>query len=184
MSSLDLDTQLVQQMMRGDASALNVLYDKYTPVLYSVALRIVRDPAEAEEAIQDAWVYAWKKVHSFDASRGSLAGWLVMIARSRALDRYRSRLARRAAEETIEVEAAHADDPASLAEHRDLSERMRVALAELKPEQRRAIEVAFFEGLSHSQVARRLDKPLGTVKYWIREGLVQLSERLPKEGVS
>ena len=182
MNERDVDLSALRRMQAGDTSGLEELYDRYTGLLLGVTRRILRADHDSEEAVQEAWIYAWKSCGRFDAQRSSVAGWLVMIARSRGLDRYRSLSSRRRAEEQAPAPDAQAsDDPSRLLQGDQLRQRVARALDSLDPNHRRVIETAFFEGLSHSQIATRFDKPLGTVKYWIREGLKQLGDALPQE---
>lgn len=175
------DAALVERMQSGDRDALETLYDRYAALLLGVATRILRDPAEAEDALQDSWVQAWRRCGSYDPRRGSVAGWLVTIVRTRALDRYRSRDSRRRAEGATADPApavADAERPGDLG---DLRARLDGALSGLDPKHRRVIEIAYFEGLSQSEIAERLELPLGTVKHWTRQGLLALRAGMPKD---
>ncbi len=170
------------RIQSGDTRALAELYDRYTPLLFPVCHRILRVPAEAEDALQEAWLQVWKRAASYDARRGSVAAWLVTVARSRALDRWRSLASRRNAETGAEQEPVMPPvDPTRDAAHGQWSERVRAALAQLDPKQRQVIEIAYFQGLSQSEIAARIGAPLGTVKSWTRQGLVRLRELLPQE---
>lgn len=178
------DLKCVQRVQAGDSVALAELYDRYTPLLYPVALRILRSPSEAEDAVQDAWLQVWKRSATYDPKRGTLAAWLLTVTRTRALDRYRSLASRQRAETRAESEAdpppSATEDPARAATRTDLGERVRGALESLQPQQRRVLEIAYFEGLSQSEIAERLGAPLGTVKSWTRQGLMRLRELLPE----
>lgn len=182
------DRALVTRMAAGDEAALARLYDRFGTLAYSLAYRVLGEAADAEEAVSDAFVQAWNSAGSFDASRGSVSAWIAMIARSRALDRVRARSRRGAATER----AAAADDeglaaavsevgpaPDAAAEAADTRGRIKAALAELPEPQRRALEMAYFDGLSHSEIAQALNEPLGTVKTRIRAGLDKLRSTLP-----
>jgi RNA polymerase sigma-70 factor (ECF subfamily) len=168
--------------MARDEQALAELYDRYTPLLYPVALRILRSAADAEEVVQQAWLQVWKSAASYDARRGTVAAWLVTMARSRALDLYRSVSSRRRAEGQAEADplSPPADASAS-ATQRQVGEKVRRALETLPPQQRQVLEIAYFEGLSQSEIARKLNAPLGTVKSWTRQALMRLRELLPQE---
>jgi RNA polymerase sigma-70 factor (ECF subfamily) len=181
MTGQERDLQCVRRLEARDERALEELYDRYTPLLYPLALRILRSAPDAEEALQQSWLQVWRKPAAYDPRRGGVAAWLVTIARSRALDLRRSLAARRRAEDKVETETVAPDDPTAPVARRQVSERVRKALAELPPEQRQVLEIAYFEGLSQSEVAARLEAPLGTVKSWTRQGLMRLRELLPQE---
>ena len=183
MSDLEHDRSCIQRMRAGEARALEELYDRHSTLLYSAALRIVGRAADAEEVLQEAWLQAWNRVDSYDAGRGAVIAWLLTLVRSRAIDRLRSRASRQ------RVEQAIAEDPpprvveeAQVAvEHRQLHERVMAALAALGPQQRQVLELAYFGGLSQTEIASRLGAPLGTVKSWARQGLLRLRELVPEE---
>lgn len=177
------DAQLIQRVRAGDRQAFASLYDRHAPMCYGVILRILKSESDAEEVLQEAWVYAWRQLGEFDAQRAQLSTWLVMIARSRALDRLRANRARGVREENAQAGAAPSapSTPADHAEQDELTREMRGALASLTDNQREALELAFFQGLSHAQVAERVGAPLGTVKSRIRDGLRSLGRLLPKE---
>ena len=177
------DRALLERVRRGDEQALAALYDRYTPLLYSVALRILRRPADAEDAVQDAWLQVWKRASSYDPGRGALAAWLLTVVRTRALDRYRSLASRGRAESRVEAEdqVAPIEDPTRRASERQVGGRVREALAQLNASQRQVLEIAYFEGLAQSEIAERVGAPLGTVKSWTRQGLMKLRELLPQE---
>jgi len=182
MTDQELDLRCLQRLQDGDSKALEELFDRYTPLLYPMVLRIVRTPSDAEDTLQEVWLQVWKRVATFDARRGSVAAWLVMLARSRALDRYRSVSSRRNAEGRVDAAPeASPDDASTSAAQRQLSERVVNALAQLAPQQRQVIEIAYFEGLSQAEIAARLNAPLGTVKSWTRQGLMKLRELVPQE---
>ena len=182
MSQQDADLQCLRRMSGGDSTALAELYDRYGSLVYSVALRILRSSADAEDAVQQAWVQVWKSAGSYDARRGTVAAWVLTVARTRALDLYRSLGSRRRAETRIEAAPQAAPpDPASDTALGQLGARVRDALGSLAPQQRQVLEIAYFEGLSQSQIAERLNAPLGTVKSWTRQGLMRLKELLPRE---
>jgi len=178
----ELDFQCLQRTQAGDMRSLSELFDRYTPLLYPVALRILRSPADAEDAVQDAWLQVWKRSASYDARRGTVAAWLLTVVRSRALDRYRSVASRSRAESRVDPEPVTApEDPTRRAMHVELRDRVRDAMAALAPQQRQVIEIAYFEGRSQSEIAKQLNAPLGTVKSWTRQGLMRLRELLPQE---
>jgi RNA polymerase sigma-70 factor, ECF subfamily len=180
------DGELVAQAARGDERAVGRLYDRYGGVLYAVAYRIVGQRADAEEVVLEAFAQAWRDASRFEAGRGSVAGWLTMIARSRALDLVRARSRREritasAAADRPETSPAMGDfrsDPARALDHDERRRQVQQALSLLSPPQRQAIELAYFEGLSQSEIAERLQEPLGTVKTRVRLGMQKLRECL------
>jgi RNA polymerase sigma-70 factor (ECF subfamily) len=182
MSQQEDDLVCLRRMGGGDSRALAELYDRYGTLVYSVALRILRSSADAEDAVQQAWVQVWKSAPSYDSKRGSVAAWIITIGRSRALDLYRSLGSRRRAETHDDAApTATPEDPVTGAALGQLGARVRDALGALAPQQRQVLEIAYFEGLSQSQIAERLKAPLGTVKSWTRQGLTRLKELLQKE---
>lgn len=164
-----------------DPDALARLYDETASLLYGLALRILNDPADAEEIVMDAYQHVWKSAESFDAERGTVWGWLTVVTRSRAIDRLRRAGSRRTRELPIQgtLETA-SSNPVPEAESIFRQERARVreAVAMLVPEQREAIELAYFRGLTHVEVAEALGAPLGTIKTRIRVGMRRLRDML------
>lgn len=188
MSEFERDRLCLERVAARDPAALAELYDRYSDLLYSLAARIVGAGADAEEVLQDTWMQAWRNAGTYDPARGAVGAWLVTIARSRALDRVRSLGARRRAETAAGVETAHeptppAPDPATGYARRMLRKDVAAALTALAPQQREVVELAYFEGLSQSEIAARLEAPLGTVKSWTRQALLKLRERVPVEGL-
>lgn len=175
------DLRCLERVQAGESRALAELYDRYTPLLYPMALRILRSTADAEDALQEAWLQVWKRSRSYDSGRGTVAAWLLTVARTRALDRYRSMASRGKAEAQVKPESPASPDPSASAAQGELSGRVREALAKLQPQQREVLEIAYFQGLSQSEIAERLNAPLGTVKSWTRQGLMRLRELLPQE---
>ena len=182
-SALVADRLLVGRMAEGEDIALGELYDRYGKTLYALALAIVREPADAEEVVADTFGQAWRKAAAFDPGRGSVGAWLATIARSRALDVVRARGRRARAHER----AAHLSedgiatpvaglgpDPGRGAERSEARRLVAQALATLPDPQRVAIELAYFEGLSQSEIAERLAEPLGTIKTRMRTGMEKL----------
>jgi len=177
------DSQLVSRMAAGEDGALGDLYDRYGRTVYALVLAIVREPADAEEVVVDAFGQAWRSAADYDAARGSVGAWLATIARSRALDMVRARGRRvraieRAAQQSGEGLAApiasSGPDPARGAERSEARVLVAQALAALPAPQRTAIELAYFEGLSQSEIAERLSEPLGTIKTRMRTGMEKL----------
>jgi RNA polymerase sigma-70 factor (ECF subfamily) len=183
MSQQPLDLQCMERLRAGDPRALRELYDRYGSLLYSVALRILGNGTDAEDAVQRCWVQAWQTAASYEPRRGPVAAWLLTMVRSRALDLARSVASRRRAEDAVEAESAPDPplDPSDSAERRTLREKIAHAMESLSDEQRRVLQIAYFEGLSQSEVAVRVGAPLGTVKSWTRQGLERLRELLPKQ---
>lgn len=185
-SSDPADRDLISAAASGDDRAIGSLYDRYGGVVFAVAYRIVGQRADAEEVVIEAFAQAWREAKRFEAARGSVAGWLTMIARSRALDMVRARVRREritasAAADRPDVSPGMSEwRPDALVALGDAERRTRVkeALALLSPPQREAIELAYFEGLSQSEIAERLKQPLGTVKTRVRLGMQKLRESL------
>jgi RNA polymerase sigma-70 factor (ECF subfamily) len=182
MISAATDEQLVARAAAQDADALSALYDRHRATLFSMALRILRDRAEAEEVLGDVFLQAWRQSASYEPARGSVAGWLVNLCRSRAIDRVRARGRRAAGEESLareeEARAGAPDGPLESAVGEQRRRRVLEALSALGPEQRRALEMAYYGGLSHSEIAAELGQPLGTVKTRIRQAILVLRDRL------
>lgn len=182
------DAVLVSRVAAGDAEALGALYDRHGATTYALARAIVGEASDADDVVAGAFEQLWRSAPSFDATRGSVAAWLTMITRSRALDhlraqRRRARLVERAAADDSTVGAAvplggSADAPDAAVEHDEMARAVRASLAALPDAQRQAIELAFFGGLTHTDVAATLGQPLGTVKTRIRTGLLRLREAL------
>ncbi len=180
-----LDVQLIVIMAQGDERAASTLYDRHGAVMYGLALRVVGEPADAEEVVLDAFAQAWRDASRYDTSRGSVGGWLTTITRTRALDLIRARGRR---SQVTETATATLDEPAAMGSgftapdvHVLETERavaVKTALDQLPVPQRQAIELAFFEGLTHHEVADRLREPLGTVKTRIRLGMQKLRDAL------
>jgi len=188
MNESERDRRCWDRVAGGDPAALAELYDRYADLLYSLALRIVGSASDAEEVLQDSWLQAWRSARSYDPARGAVGAWLVTIARTRALDRLRSLGSRRRAEGAATVEAAAdppppASDPATGYARRALRKDVATAITALAPQQRQVVELAYFEGLSQSEIAARLNAPLGTVKSWTRQALLKLRERVPVEAL-
>ena len=168
---------------RGERGAVERLYDAYSPTVFAIALRVLRDRAAAEELLNDVFVEVWTHRERFDATRGSVASYLATLTRSRGIDRLRANRRRAGAPIDERTMAAPAPTPEEPTGGED-RQRTVAALARLTPDQRSALELAYFEGLSHSEVAARLERPLGTVKTHIRQGLIQLRDllRMGREG--
>ena len=176
------DLESLRRFASGDQGAAAGLYDRHARALYSLILRIVGDEGEAEDVLQEVFVQAFRQAGRYDASRGVVAAWLLMMARSRAIDRLRARRTR-VEGRTGEVQVLNdvpdsQPDVASAMLGEEQTRLVRQALDELPLLQRMAIELAYYEGLSHSEIAQRLEQPLGTVKTRIRLGLLKLRDVL------
>lgn len=175
------DNELIQAVARRDSNALMLLYDRYNRLCFAVAYRIVNDPSQAEEVVQDAFLQVWNRATTFDLARGgNLRGWLLTIVHHRAIDFRRRNHDRQVGQTTLEdvehllsTPDAWQDVAATLTR-----EQVRVAINTLPPDQSRVIRLAYFEGLSHGEIAERESAPLGTVKGRIRLGLKKLHAEL------
>lgn len=181
----EFDAGLVARMAQGEDAAVSALYDRWAGALLAVALRITRDRADAEEVLAEVFAQAWREAPRFETTRGSVAAWLTTITRSRALDLLRARGRRKRLEETAAIEPAlppsYGQGPAAPdrpVEDRERQAAVRGALAELPEPQRVALEMAYFEGLSQSEIAERLGQPLGTVKTRTRLAMEKLRDTL------
>lgn len=173
------DNDLLRAVSRGDETALAAIYDRYRLILFGLILRILHDRQEAEDVLQEAFLQVWRRAADFDESRGRVFTWLVTIARSRALDRLRALGARaRLADQAAQAPADQVGDAAEDALKSEQGTIVRQALTELPEEQRRALLLAYFEGLTQSEIAARLGEPLGTIKTRMRSGLIKLRELL------
>ncbi|MFN0122940.1 MAG: sigma-70 family RNA polymerase sigma factor [Blastocatellia bacterium] len=173
--------RLLQQIAAGDQQALSDLYDTASQLVFGMALRMLRDRGAAEEVMLDVFMLVWKQAHSFDATRGRAMTWLMAITRNRAIDRMRAAAWLRRDAAPIEDALPHAvsgDSPENDLQVTETGQRVRAALAQLKPGQRQLIEVAYFDGLSHQELADHFRLPLGTVKTRIRAGMLRLRELL------
>jgi RNA polymerase sigma-70 factor, ECF subfamily len=171
----------VERSAGGDQSAMAALYDESSRLVHSVAMRVLGDQADADEVTLDVYTQVWKTAATYEASRGSVTAWLVMLARSRALDRARSR-GSRSKHETPLPESYEFHDyaatPEKATEFNLRRTRIASALNSLPHEQRELVQLAFFDGMSHSELAEKLGQPLGTVKTRIRSGILKLREQL------
>jgi RNA polymerase sigma-70 factor (ECF subfamily) len=181
------DREMIARIGRGDQSAFDALYDRLSGPLYSLALRMLGDAADAQEALQDVFLQIWSRARAYDPEQSSVFSWTVLLTRSRVIDRLRARgrrlrvLVASADVEEDSTEAADAstvEGVADTADRNDEAARVRSILNNLPSEQREAIELAFFTDLTHHEIAARLGQPLGTVKARIRRGLLKLRERL------
>ncbi len=165
------DAALVARVRAGDQSAMADLYDRYSGVVYGVALRVLGNAMAAEDVVQEVFLQLWRKPQAFDTDRGRLAPWLAVIARNRSIDHLR----KRPTEDDIdELPISSGVDLEDEAGQRQAAEKVRGVLARLPQEQRKALEMAFFEGMTHTEIAGKTGEPLGTIKTRIRTGLLAL----------
>jgi RNA polymerase sigma-70 factor (ECF subfamily) len=175
------DRALVSRVVDRDAEALARLYDRHGARLLGLASRILGDAGEAEEVLQDVFLYVWRSASAFDGTRGTVLAWLLVATRSRAIDRVRARRpAFRAGQRPLEEapDPPSSQNPEAESASREWESLCRAAIAELPPEQHHALELAYFEGLTHQEIAQRTQTPLGTVKTRVRLGLMKLRERV------
>ncbi len=168
-------TDLLARIVAGDREAFGAFYDEHAAVLFGFCVRILKDARDAEDVLQETFVQAWRDARRFDAARASVRGWLFTIARSRALDRWRSRhsIEKRitAADTPVLEQVAGSSDAAATADVKDFVER---ALARLGENEQAVLRLAYFEGLTQEEISLRLNEPLGTVKSRTRSGLSKL----------
>lgn len=165
------DVALIEAMAGGDRTALAGLYDRHASTLLALALRILRNRGEAEDLLHDVFLEVWRAAKDYDTSRGRVRTWLVIRMRSRALDVVKSaRMARRTDDDTVVAQVVATDDPSASTDQT----RVRAALGEVPADQRAVLELAYFEGLSCSEIADKLTVPIGTVKSRLAAGLSKL----------
>jgi RNA polymerase sigma-70 factor, ECF subfamily len=165
------DSALLQRIRQGDQTAMTEVFDRYGRAVYSVALRILKDSGHAEDVMQEIFFQIWRNSDSFVQGRGSLGAWLVVVARNRSIDLLRRR---KPTDSVDDVVLTSSTNLAVEAEHNAMIEKVQKVLGELPAEQQKSMEMAFFEGLSHSEIAERTGDPLGTVKTRIRLALITL----------
>lgn len=178
------DAELLRRMQQGEEAALGAFYDRWFPIVNCLVTRIVRSPADADDVVEATFWQAWRQANRYEHDRGTVQTWLLTIARSRALDRLRTNRRRR--EDSIDDAGggvvgafiASPSDPSLDAEHAERKQLVLAALAELPAEQREALELGYFSGLSQSQIAERTGQPLGTIKTRMRLAMQKLRERL------
>lgn len=180
------DRECLRRLAAGDRDAAAPLYDRHARAVYSLVLRIVEDEADAEDVVQEVFTQAWRQASRYDASRGAVGAWLLMMARTRAIDKLRARRARSGPqpvedERAMELVPAGGRDVADELVGAEQARQVQRALGELPLLQRLAIELAYYEGLTQREIAERLEEPLGTVKTRIRLGLLKLRDSLAEE---
>ncbi len=174
-NAMTSDLALVKAIGSGDQSAMAALYDRYSSIVYSVALRVLQDTGAAEDVLQDIFMQLWRNPGAFDANRGNMAAWLAVIARHRAIDTLRRRRPENSLEDVVVVVES---DLASDTDRARAMEKVRGAIQVMSPPQRSALEMAYFEGLTHVEIAEKTGEPLGTIKTRIRAGLLSLRKVL------
>jgi RNA polymerase sigma-70 factor, ECF subfamily len=179
------DREMIERIGRGDQSAFSALYDRLSRPLYSLALRMLGDAGDAQDALQDVFLQIWSRAATYNPQQSTVFSWTVLLTRSRVIDRLRARKRRlrvvdsTTGDEDAEVaDASTMESAADTADKNDEAARVRSVLNNLPAEQREAIELAFFGDLTHHEIAARLGEPLGTIKARIRRGLLKLRERL------
>jgi RNA polymerase sigma-70 factor (ECF subfamily) len=181
------DRNLAERLKRREPAAMAQLYDSYGKLAFSLIYRIVRDVGVAEDLVQETFLRVWNRVQGFDAARGALGPWLLAVARNRAIDYIRSS-GGKMARGSLDLE--YAEHPSTFVNFesdlltRDREMRVRKAVDRLNENQRHVIEMAYFEGLSQSEMAERMGQPLGTVKTWVRSALKSLREELGEKAVT
>ena len=169
------DAALIARLRSGEQDAMAELYDRYSPLVYAVALRVLGDTGAAEDVLQEVFMQLWRHPASFDARRGGLGPWLAVIARHRAIDVLRKRRPQTDLEDVVIAIELDLEDTAERAR---ALERVRASLHSMPDNQRKALEMAFFEGMTHSEIAAQTGEPLGTVKTRIRAALMALRRAL------
>lgn len=170
-NAMPSDLTLVMAIRGGDQGAMAALYDRFSSIVYAVALRVLQDTGAAEDVLQDIFMQLWRNPGAFDASRGNMGAWLAVIARNRAIDALRKR---RPENDIADVIVSVEPDMASEADRARAMNKVRGALQDMPAAQRSALEMAYFEGLTHAEIAAKTGEPLGTVKTRIRAGLISL----------
>ena len=175
---IETEQRALKLIKRGDQEGVAILYDQYAPVLYRVALQLLKSRSEAEDLVHDVFLEAWHKMAQYDAARGSIRSWLLTRTRSRALDRLRTaQVARRHARNEIawvETQLLSEDASVTCVD----GERAKQALQYLNRQQQQVVKLGYFEGLSCSEIATRCDIPLGTVKSRLSSGIEKLRRHL------
>jgi RNA polymerase sigma-70 factor (ECF subfamily) len=178
------DLELLERIRRGDPAALDVLYARYAPPVYSLVWKVLQNTEEAEDVALDVFWQIWRQADRYDPSRGAPPAWIFTVARSRAIDRLRARHRREDRTVSFDDPATNLDPldeeaaPDQVASFRQTRDAVREAMKSLSSVQREAVELAFFKGLTHVEIARKLRQPLGTVKTRIRQGLIRLRKKL------
>lgn len=180
------ERELLQRIARRDEAALEVLYERYARLLYSVILAMLKHPPDAQDLLQEVFIQIWNNAGSFDPTRGTAYSWLVALTRNRAIDKLRSKSFReqRQADTSLDGVLEHPDGALTPLDATVVLERagiVRTALSQLSTGQREALEMAYFQGYTQSEIAEQLQTPLGTVKTRMRQGLQKLHDILQKQ---
>jgi RNA polymerase sigma-70 factor (ECF subfamily) len=170
------DAAVLARLGQRDEAAMEEIFRRYSGPVYSVALRVLHDTGQAEDVLQEVFFQLWRNPTAFVKDRGSLGAWLVVVARNRSIDLLRRRKPSDSVEDVILASPVNVADEA---ERNVMMEKVRQVLAELPPDQRKSLELAYFEGLSHTEIATRTGDPLGTVKTRIRQALITLRKAIP-----
>lgn len=173
--ALSVDGVLLGRVGTEDQGAMTELFDRYGSLVYSVALRVLNDPSQAEDVMQEIFFQVWRNPNAFVAGRGSLGAWLAVMARNRAIDALRRRRPTDSVEDVVLVSQS---DIGREVDQTRMMEKVRGVLRDLPLEQQKSVEMAFFEGLTHSEIAERTGDPLGTVKTRIRSALMTLRKAI------
>jgi RNA polymerase sigma-70 factor (ECF subfamily) len=169
--------ELISKISRGCESALGKLYDRMISQIFGLALKILRSQTEADEVTIDVFKQIWDKACDYTPDRGTPSAWLITLTKSRAIDKLRSDMRRRSLQDTLHDDIpADIDPPDETAETREKRALIEKALSELSPKQRESIELAYFHGLTQTEISARMNEPLGTVKSWMRAGMIRLRE--------
>lgn len=185
-ANTEMDRRLVEEVAAGSAEALGRLYDRHAPAAYGLARRIVTQPEMAEEVVQDVFAQVWRDARRYTQDRASVAGWIVMLTRTRAIDHLRARRARPDLGQGVPAEAVPglsslARDPEQTAVSTEEAALVRTALETLPEPQRALVDLAYYEGLTHSEIAERTGVPLGTVKTRLRTAMMALRASLRRD---
>lgn len=178
-SDRSADQELIDRLKKGDKSAFREIYARYSQIVFNLAFRMLRSREEAEEVVQEIFLQVWNRAESYDSGRGAISTWIVNIARSRSIDRLRTLGFREQTTELDEERVNSKSDLSRIIEDREESKKIiRDALDSLPDNQRQAIEMVYFEGLTHIEAAERLNEPVGTIKTRIRLGVAKLKEKI------
>jgi RNA polymerase sigma-70 factor (ECF subfamily) len=179
------DIELLRQIAAGDRAAFAEFYDRHSTLMFSVASRILNNPGDAEDVLQEVFVQIWEKAKNFDPKLGKVSSWVAILVRNKAIDRIRASQRRTRLAEEAGMESAIANEISESANEaihgHDKAKLIQSAIVELPAEQRRAIELAYFSGLTQDEISKKLNEPLGTIKARIRRGLLKMRDQL--EGV-
>ncbi len=178
-----IETELLARIGRGDREGLRALYDRYSGAVYSMAYRVLNNETETQDLLQEVFLLVWQKGALYDPSRGKPLTWVMSLARNKAIDRLRSLQRRTRLHDEIQRDLAKVAPLADAGARDQVAERergeaVRGAVSQLAPAQRRAIELAYFSGLTQTEIAERLKQPLGTIKARIRRGMLRLKDIL------